>query len=155
MRNIKMHPGAGMSGRDQEDQYHLTAVVAYEGNSARIQFPTEELREVLESIGILLPPERVYLGGYTDLTVSLQKGDGPVVDALVCLFGKNNSLRMVNEVAKAVFHADWRVYERVEEQLKKGYYHSAEDVLRDAVDYGKYIKSISAKKKSERNREER
>ena len=63
-----------------------------------------------------------------------------MIDAMVHLFHDKNSLRMVNEVIKAVFHSDWRVYERVEEKLKMDFYVDVENLLRDAVDYSKYLK---------------
>ena len=70
-------------------------------------------------------------------------------------FRDDNSLRMVNEVAKAVFHSGFRVYEWVEKNLRDDRYKSVEDVLRDAVDYGKYLKDISRKQKKAGGREER
>ena len=82
-------------------------------------------------------------------------GEGKVADALVRLFRDDNSLRMVNEVAKAVFRADSRVYEWVEKNLRDDRYKSVEDILRDAVDYGKYLKDISHKQKKAGGREER
>ncbi len=126
--------------RNPEGGYILTATVRHEGNSAVIQFPTKELGDILESIGITLPPERVYLGGHTDIEVHLRHNGNPMTDAMVHLFHDKNSLRMVNEVAKAVFHSDWRVYERVEGKLKTGFYADAGNLLRDAMDYAKYLK---------------
>ena len=110
---------------------------------------------MLGSIGITQPPEKVYIRGYSDIKVQLHNGDGKVADALVRLFRDDNSLRMVNEVAKAVFHADTRVYEWVEKNLRDDRYKSVEDVLRDAVDYGKYLKDVSHKQKKAGGREER
>ena len=81
--------------------------------------------------------------------------EGKVADELVHLFQGNNSLRMVNEVAKAVFHSDYRVYDKVKENLDTDYYKSAEDLLYDAVDYGKYLKDIEQKQKKTSSREER
>lgn len=126
--------------RSTEQKYILEATVKHGENYAVVQFPTKELGSVLESIGITLPPERVYLGGHTDIEVHLQHNGNPVTDALLHLFGDNNSLRMVNEVTKAVFHSDWRVYERVEEKLKTDFYVDVENLLRDAVDYARYLK---------------
>lgn len=126
--------------RNPESGYILIATVKHEGNTAVIQFPTKELGDILESIGITLPPERVYLGGHTDIEVHLQHNGNPMIDAMVHLFHDKNSLRMVNEVTKEVFHSDWRVYERVEEKLKMDFYVDVEDLLRDAVDYSKYLK---------------
>ena len=128
--------------RNTESGYILIATVKHEENSAVIQFPTKELGDILESIGIILPPERVYLGGHTDIEVHLQHNGNPMIDAMVHLFHDKNSLRMVNEVIKAVFHSDWRVYERVEEKLKMDFYVDVENLLRDAVDYSKYLKDI-------------
>lgn len=136
--------------RNAEAKYILAATVKHGNHRATVEFPTKELGSVLESIGITLPPERVYLGGHTDIEVHLQHNGNPVTDALLHLFGDNNSLRMVNEVAKAVFHSDWRVYERVEEKLKTDFYVDAENLLRDAVDYARYLKD---RQKTERQRE--
>ena len=141
--------------RNPDSGYHLEAFVKYGDSSAVIQFPTPELADVLGSIGITQPPEKVYLKAYSDIEVQLQNGGNKVSDALVRLFRDDNSLRMVNEVAKAVFHADCRVYEWVEKNLRDGRYQSVEDVLRDAVDYGKYLKDISHKQKKAGGREER
>ena len=76
--------------------------------------------------------------GQRNQEVQLQNGGNKVSDALVRLFRDDNLLRMVNEVAKAVFHSDCRVYEWVEKNLRDDRYKSVEDVLRDAVDYVKY-----------------
>ena len=146
---------AGAAHRNPDSGYTLTATVKYGDSSAVIQFPTQELADVLGSIGITQPPERVYLGGYSDIKVHLQHEDNKVADALVRLFKDDNSLRMVNEVAKAVFHSDFRVYDFIEKNLKGDRYKSVEDVLRDAVDYGKYLKDISQKQKKSGGREER
>lgn len=126
--------------RNEELRYMLAATIKHENHCAVVQFPTKDLGSVLGSIGITLPPERVYLGGHTDIEVDFQHNGNLVPDAMIHLFGDNNSLRMVNEVTKAVFHSDWRVYERVEEKLKTDFYQNAENLLRDAVDYAKYLK---------------
>ncbi len=128
------------TGQKPENKYCMVAAVKHEGNFAMIQFPAKELGSMLESIGITLPPERVYLGGHPDIEVHLQHEGNKTVNALVHLFRENNSLRMVNEVAKAVFHSDWRVYEWVEKKLKTDSYSDVENLLRDAVDYSKYLK---------------
>lgn len=141
--------------RNPDRGYHLEAFVKYGDSSAVIQFPTPELEDVLGSIGITQPPEKVYLKAYSDIEVQLQNGGNKVSDALVRLFRDDNSLRMVNEVAKAVFHSDCRVYEWVEKNLRDDRYKSVEDVLRDAVDYGKYLKDVSHKQKKAGGREER
>ncbi len=133
-----------------ENRYCMVAAVKNEGNFAMIQFPTKELGSMLESIGITLPPERVYLGGHPDIEVHLQHDENKTVNALVHLFRENNSLRMVNEVAKAVFHSDWRVYEWVEEKLKMSSYSDVESLLRDAVDYSKYVKDKQSERREER-----
>lgn len=136
--------------REVESRYILTATVKHEGNSAIIQFPTKELGDILGSIGISLPPERVYLGGHTDIEVHLQLNGNPMIEAMVHLFSDKNSLRMVNEVTKAVFHSDWRVYERVEEKLKMDFYVDVENLLRDVVDYSKYLKDKQRDSREER-----
>ena len=136
--------------RKEENSYALVATVKHEDNTAVIQFPTSELGEILGSIGVTLPPERVYLGGHTDMEVSLQHNGNPMIDAMVHLFSDRNSLRMVNEVTKAVFYSDCRVYERVNEKLKMDFYADAENLLRDAVDYSKYLKDKQRDRGEER-----
>ena len=136
--------------RKEENSYALVATVKLEDNTAVIQFPTSELGEILGSIGVTLPPERVYLGGHTDMEVSLQHNGNPMIDAMVHLFSDRNSLRMVNEVTKAVFYSDCRVYERVNEKLKMDFYADAENLLRDAVDYSKYLKDKQRDRGEER-----
>ncbi len=73
--------------RNPDNGYHLTATVKYGDNSAVIQFPTQELTDVLESIGITQPPEKVYIKGYSDIKVQLQNSGNKAVDALVRLLG--------------------------------------------------------------------
>lgn len=136
--------------KEVESRYILVATVKHEGNSAVIQFPTKELGDILGSIGITLPPERVYLGGHTDIEIHFQHTGNPMTEAMVHLFSDKNSLRMVNEVTKAVFHSDWRVYERVEEKLKMDFYVDVENLLRDAVDYSKYLKDKQRDRGEER-----
>ncbi len=136
--------------RKEENSYALVATVKHEDNTAVIQFPTSELGEILGSIGVTLPPERVYLGGHTDIEVSLQHNGNPMIDAMVHLFSDCNSLRMVNEVTKAVFYSDCRVYERVNEKLKMDFYVDVENLLRDAVDYSKYLKDRQRDRGEER-----
>ena len=136
--------------RKEENSYALVATVKHEDNTAVIQFPTSELGEILGSIGVTPPPERVYLGGHTDMEVSLQHNGNPMIDAMVHLFSDRNSLRMVNEVTKAVFYSDCRVYERVNEKLKMDFYADAENLLRDAVDYSKYLKDKQRDRGEER-----
>lgn len=123
-------------------------IVSHEGNSALIQFPTRELADILGSIGINAPPEQVTLGG-TSYTVWLKHNiQDPVAAGIAALFTENHSLRMVNEVTRAVFNADYRVYDHVRDGLKENKYRNVEDVLRDAADMAKYLKE----KKRDRER---
>ena len=73
-----------------------------------------------------------------------------MIEAMVHLFSDKNSLRMVNEVTKAVFHSDWRVYDWVEEKLKTDSYTDVENLLRDAVNYSKYLKDKQRDRGEER-----
>ena len=141
--------------RTPDNNYILTGIVEYDGNSAVIEFPTQELCEIIGSIGITVPPERVYLGGYSDIKVQLKHDGNKAADGLIRLLKDDNSIRMVNEVAKAVFQSDYRVYERVEKNLENDRYQSAEDLLRDVAGYTKYINDISANRKKTDSREER
>lgn len=130
----------------RRDVDFFLAKVEYQGNHAAIQFPTRELPDLLGSIGITLPPERVYLGS-REIKVQLQRGGDKFADALVSLFQEDNSLRMVNEVAKEVLCSDWRVKGWLEERVGKDTYHDIEDVLRDAVMYKKYLKDAEERGK--------
>lgn len=125
---------------DVEDKNHLFMIVSHEGNSALIQFPTRELADILGSIGITAPPEQVTLRG-TSYTVWLKHNiQDPVAAGIAALFTENNSLRMVNEVTRAVFNADYRVYDHVRDGLKENKYRNVEEVLRDATDMAKHLK---------------
>lgn len=136
----------------RRDVDFFLAMVEFQGNYAAIQFPTRELPDILGSIGITLPPERVYLGS-REIKVRLNQGGDKFADALVSLFKEDNSLRMVNEVAKEVLGSDWRVKGWLEERLGKDTYHDIEDVLRDTVMYKKYLKDVEEReKKRERER---
>lgn len=137
--------------RNEEPGYILAATIKYGEHYEVLKFPTKELENVLESIGITLPPEQVYLGGHSDIEVYLQHNGHPVTDAIIRLFRDNNSLHMVNEVTESVFRSDWRVYERVEEKLKTNFYVNAEHLLRDAVNYKKFMDGVMPEhKKTER-----
>lgn len=140
----------GKQQRNVEFEYILEATIKHEDGCAIVQFPARELDSILGSIGITLPPERVYLGGHSDIEVHLHHNGNPVPDAMIHLFRDDNSLRMVNEVTRAVFHSDWHVYERVEEKLKVDFYADAESLLRDAVGYARYLKD---RQKSNRQEE--
>lgn len=61
--------------RNPDSGYYLTATVTYGDSSAAIQFPTQELADVLGSIGITQPPEKVYIKGYSDIKVQLHNGE--------------------------------------------------------------------------------
>lgn len=137
----------------EENQYYLTATVKHDGNTAVISFPSQKLGDTLRSIGIMLSPERVYLGGHIDIEVQLQQERGKVADGLIQLLNEQNSLRMVNELAKAVFHADYRVYERVERNLSKNLYSSPEDLLRDAAWYTNQVKNRDKQKREDYRKE--
>ena len=130
--------------RQDVDSFLVT--IECQGNHAAIQFPTRELPGLLGSIGITLPPGRVYLGS-REMEVQLKPGGDKFADALVGLLKEDNSLRMVNEVAKGVLCSDWQVKGWLEERVGKDTYHDIEAVLRDAVMYKKYIKDVEEREK--------
>ena len=52
----------------------------------------------------------------------------------------NTSLHMVNEVSRAVFHSDYRIYDRVNENLKAGSYHNLKELINEVKGYTQYLK---------------
>lgn len=128
-----------------ETDYTITAIVKNEGNMAVIEFPTDELSDILGSIGITETPDKVCIGGpcYIEIT----PGAGSMADALNHIFQNGDSLHLINEVAKAVYHADFRVYGMVEEKLKYGQFHAAKEVLKDARALSELIKKQEQNKK--------
>lgn len=85
--------------------------------------------------------------------IATVKHDGNTAVISIQLLHEQNSLRMVNELAKAVFHADYRVYERMERNLSKNLYSSPEDLLRDAVWYTNQVKNRDKQKRTEDRKE--
>lgn len=128
--------------RFMDSEYFFLAKVTNGENSAIVEFPTNELSSIIGSIGLAITPDCFYLNGYTDAKVEFIPTGNPVADGLAKLFEPKHTLLMVNEMAKAVFHADWRVYARVEEKVKAGEYKAAREAYRDAVDYSKYLKDM-------------
>ena len=47
---------------------------------------------------------------------------------------------MVNEVSRAVFHSDYRIYDRVNENLKAGSYHNLKELINEVKGYTQYLK---------------
>ena len=85
--------------------------------------------------------------------IATVKHDGNTAVTSIQLLHEQNSLRMVNELAKAVFHADYRVYDRMERNLSKNLYSSPEDLLRDAVWYTNQVKNRDKQKRTEDRKE--
>ncbi len=134
-----------MNRRDKgiESDYTITAIVKNGNDTAVIEFPTRELTDVLGSIGITESADRVCIGGpyYVEIT----PGSDKMADALNHIFQIGDSLSLVNEVAKAVYHADFLVYGMVEEKLKYGQFSSAEQLLDEAGKLAEKIKKQERK----------
>lgn len=137
----------GHFGKSRESNDILLALVEHKGGRVLIQFPTRELGESLRSIGIELSPKEVYSSGNPDIKVQMIHEGGRVPEAFIRLLGEHGSLHTVNELAKAVYHSDWRVSELLEENLSKDIYDSPEAFLEDAVKYKEKIKEHDKKRK--------
>lgn len=123
-----------------DNVYNLFATVKYGNNIAVVEFPTWELGSILGSIGITVSPNQIYLKGNSDIEVSLLPSENKMIEALQHLFKDDASLHMVNEASRAVFHSDFRVYDRLNEELKAGRYHKLIDLMKDVRDHTKYLK---------------
>lgn len=122
-----------------ENRYILEVDVTHGDNHTVLQLPTNELNSVLESIGITLPPQQVRLGGNENISVCLRHDTNKMVGALVHLFKASDNLFMINEVVKAVFRSDNLVYDWVEKRLERDFYCSTEHLLKDAINYKKFM----------------
>ena len=69
------------------------------------------------------------------------------IEPIVDLISGEDSLYDINEMARAVFHADYRVYDRVVDGLRTGKYFSANDVLEDATEFAEQVKAHDKKQK--------
>ena len=114
----------------EENDYMVTAIIRNGKNSAVIEFPTNELQDVLGSIEITEPADKVCIGGAYPIEIT--PGAGKMEDALNHIFQKGDSLHLVNETARSVYHADYFVYDMVEEKLKYGEFSSAEELKKAA-----------------------
>jgi len=131
----------------------LAALIKNGNNSLLVPFPCKDdvLQDHLSSIGITEPAQKVYLGSDV-YDIELKSSGEEVSKMLVSLFTKNNSIKMVNEVAKAVFRSDFRVFDRVKGNLEQGRYKTPDDVLYDAHGYAKDLK-IKNKDHEKKNRD--
>lgn len=126
-----------------ENDYTVTAIVKNGNDTAVIEFPTNELPDILGSIGIREPADRVCIGGAYDIEIT--HGFGKMADALNHIFQKGDSLHLVNEVARAVYHADYFVYDAIEDKLKYGQFSSAEQLLGEARELAEQMKKQDKK----------
>lgn len=131
-----------VSLKSVESSYFVTAVIKNGKDTAVVEFPTNGLCSVLGSIGIQKAPENVILGG--EFEIVFGKGNDMVANGLCELFQAGDSLALVNELARAVFHADFRVYSRVEEMLEKRSFTSAEEMLKVVKKMSEDIKKKKA-----------
>lgn len=109
----------------------LLVDINYQEKHAIIPFPTTRLSELLESLDITIPPERVYLGGNSVLQIRLLHNEMKEAGALARLFQENHSLDLVNAVSKAITGSDSRISKQVREHLKEGRYSKLEEVLKE------------------------
>ena len=127
----------------EENDYTVTVIIRNGKNSAVIEFPTNELQDVLGSIGIIEPADKVCIGGAYPIEIT--PGAGKMEDALNHIFQKGDSLHLVNETARSVYHADYFVYDMVEEKLKYGEFSSAEELKKAADTMAEKIKKQKRK----------
>ena len=125
-----------------ESSYFVTAVIKNGENTAVVELPTNGLSSYLGSIGIKETPQNVLLGGEYEITFG--KGNDRVANGLCELFQPGDSLALVNALARAVFHADFRVYSRVEEKLQNRSFSSAEEMLKEVNKMSEEIKKKNA-----------
>ena len=91
----------------EENDYTVTVIIRNGKNSAVIEFPTNELQDVLGSIGITEPADKVCIGGAYPIEIT--PGAGKMEDALNHIFQKGDSLHLVNETARSVYHAAGKI----------------------------------------------
>ena len=129
--------------KHMDNDYTVTAIVKNGNDTAVIEFPTNELADILGSIGIREATDKVCIGGpyYIEIT----PGSGKMADALNHIFQKGDSLYLVNQVAKAVYHADYFVFDTIEDKLKYGQFSSAEQLLEEAKELAAQIKKQDKK----------
>lgn len=118
----------------------LLADINYGEKHAIIPFPTTRLSDLLRSVDITIPPERVYLSGNSVFQIRLLHNETKEAAALARLFQGHHSLDLVNEVVKTVSCSDFRISEQIREHLKEGQYHKAEEVLDEAKHCAKALK---------------
>lgn len=139
---VEQEPEPKAPPKSVESSYFVTAVIKNGEDKAVVEFPTNGLCSVLGSIGIQKAPENVILGGEYEITFG--KGNDGVANGLCELFQPGDSLALVNELARAVFHADFRVYSKVEERLQKRSFSSAEEMLKEVKKMSEDIKKKDA-----------
>lgn len=127
----------------EDNDYTVTAIVKNGKDTAVIEFPTNELADILGSIGIREPVDKVCIGG--KYAVEITPGSGKMADALNHIFKKGDSLHLVNETARSVYHADYFVYDMVEEKLKYGEFSSAEELKKAADTMAEKLKKKNKK----------
>ncbi len=132
-------------GADLESVNSFTGFIKNDRNRAVIEFPTNELQDILESIGIMEGAGAVCLSG--QYPIELEPARDKFADALIHVLGSCDSLHTVNELAKAAYHSDYRVYLMLEENLKQGVYHSPEQLFKDVEEKKEQIRQASKGKK--------
>lgn len=132
-------------GSYRDSPYSFTGFIWNGRNSAVIEFPSNELQDILEGIGIREAADKVYLND--TYKIHLEPERDKFADALIHVLKDGDSLYTVNEVAKVAYHSDYRVYMLLENGLKHGKYHSAEELLKDVEAYKQEIKQTSKEAK--------
>lgn len=125
----------------RETHYSFTGFIKNGRNATAIEFPTNELQDILGSIGILDSAGVVCLNG--QYTVKLEPERDKFADALIHVLRETDSLHTVNELAKAAYHSDYRVYLMLEENLKQGKYHTTDQLFQDVEDCKEHIRQTS------------
>lgn len=132
-------------GMYREATHSFTGFIKNDRNRAVIEFPTNELQDILESIGIMEGAGAVCLNG--KYPIELEPERDKFADALIHVLVQGDSLHTVNELAKAAYHSDYRVYLMLEENLKQGVYHSVEQLFKDVKECKEHIRQASKEPK--------
>lgn len=112
----------------------IKAIVQKEEKTLIAELPNNiyNLYGELQSIGILEPPQKVFIaddGGH-DIRVKLY-ADSDIGNHLILLFNERNSLADVNTAANAVRNSHEAIQDDLEQNILYGQYDSAEEMIAD------------------------
>ena len=130
-------------GMDMEERSNLFAIVENGDNRVLIQFPTNQLSDKLRSIGIVIPPEQVEICGTQYKVYMKSNAQDKTAEKICNLLGGKDTLQLVNDLTRAVYNTDSRVFNRIQKELSENKYGSANEVLKAASEMIRQMKSRS------------